>query len=151
MVVTRRPPVPGAEKSVAFIGFDDEEFTFAKSRGGAGLVDCGRDDQRGIEMCRSQTDATIEVVVVFPWRQLLLCAYFQAHQLRQHFGARDMTGIFFLVSFDTFGIVSFDCRRSPPLRAHLPHSRLVAFVNGWREILQAFGNVRWLVSEPETE
>src|SRR5712671_1562746 len=56
------------KSAVAFIGFDDEKFTFAKSRGGAGLVDAAADDERGIEMCRSQNGRDDRSGSRFPMR-----------------------------------------------------------------------------------
>src|SRR5712672_924315 len=42
------------KSAVAFIGFDDEEFTFAEPSGGASLVDPAADDKRRIEMRSGQ-------------------------------------------------------------------------------------------------
>src|SRR5882757_2830629 len=67
------------KSAVALVGFDDEEFTFAKSRGGASLVDAAADDKRRIEMCRSQNGRDDGGSSRFPVRASYRDAVLQAH------------------------------------------------------------------------
>src|SRR5712672_2048477 len=123
------------KSAVAFIRFDGEKFTFAKSRGGARLVDPAANDKRRIEMRSGQDGRNDGGGGRFPVRASYCDAVFQAHQLRQHFRTRDNRNLF-LVRLDNFGIVGFDRRRSHHhVRAF--HIRgFMAFVNGGAEILQ---------------
>ena len=91
------------EAAVAFIGFHDEIFAFAELGGGAGLIDAAADDESGIKMRSRQNGRNDGSGGGFSMRAGDGDAVFQAHQLREHFGARDDRN-FHLVRFDDFGI-----------------------------------------------
>src|SRR4029077_4439485 len=131
------------EAAVALVGFDHKEFAFAEPSGGAGLIDATADNKCRIEMRgrkhRSHDGCCRGLSMRAGYRDAVL----QAHQLRQHFGAR-YDWDFFLVRFGNFRIVRFDRGRSHYHMRAFDICGFVAFVNRGAEILQAFGDVRWL-------
>src|SRR5579863_7102182 len=68
-------------------------------------------------------------------------AVFQAHQLREHLGARDDGNLSF-VGFDDFGIVLLDRRGGHNHVSAFDVDRFVAFVNRGAKILQTLRDVR---------
>ncbi len=90
--------------AVAFVGFDNEEFALAEPGGGAGLIDAAADDKCGIEMCRSQNGSDDGCRGGFSVRPGYRNTVLQAHQLGEHFRARDHWDLF-LVRLDHFRIV----------------------------------------------
>src|SRR5450432_4103176 len=93
------------EAAVAFVGFHDEKFAFAKFGGGAGLIDAAADDERGIEMRGGEyggDDGSGGGFSVGDGD-----AVFQAHQFGKHLGAGNHRDLHF-VGFDDFRIVGDD-------------------------------------------
>src|SRR5438093_3668642 len=89
------------EAAVALVRFDHKIFAFAEPRGRAGLVDFSTDDKRGIEMRRREHRGDNRSRSRLAVRSGYSDSVFQAHQLREHFRARNHVNLIF-VGFDKY-------------------------------------------------
>src|SRR5262249_16575643 len=77
------------EAAIAFVGLDNEIFAAAETRGGSGLIDFAADDERGVEVSGGEDGGDQGGGGGLAVGATDRNAVFEAHQLSQHFGARD--------------------------------------------------------------
>ncbi len=129
------------EAAIAFVGFHYEILAFAEARGGACLIHFATNHKCRIEMRGAKNRSDHRSRSRLAVRAGYGDAIFQAHQLREHLGARDDGDLSF-VRFDDFGIVLLDRRRGHYDVRAFDVDGFVAFVDRGAEILQALGDVR---------
>src|SRR6202171_4485539 len=131
------------EAAIALVRFHYKIFAFAEPRSRARPVDFAADYKRGVKMRRRKHRSDDRGCSRLAVRAGHSDSVFQTHQLRKHLRARNHRN-FALVRFDDLGIISshggggYDNMRAFDVGA------VVSFIDGSAQILQPFGDVRWL-------
>ena len=124
------------EAAVTLVRFDHKVFTFAETRGGASLVDPSADHKRRVEMRCRKDGSNNGSGSRFAVRAGDGNPIFQAHQFGEHLRAGNH-GDFHFMRFDDFGIVRSNGGRGDHNVRAIGVRRLMAFVDGCTQILQA--------------
>src|SRR5258708_3294673 len=125
--------------AITFVGLDHEIFAAAQACGGAGLIDSAADYKCGIEMRRREDRSDQGCGGGFAMSAANRDAVFQAHQLSQHFGARNYRNLKF-VSFDDFRIFRLNRRRCNNYMRASNVTGFVALVHCRAEVLQSLSD-----------
>src|SRR3989454_1151736 len=131
------------KRTVALVGLDDHVFAFAQPRSGSRLIDAPTHDESRVQMRRRKDRSHQRSRGGLAMRARHRDSVFQAHQFREHFGARDYRDLA-LVRFDDFRVVRFHRGGNDHHVRALHLLGAVPFEDGGAEISQPRGYARRL-------